>query len=829
MSVLDRFIVVSNICYGINRKRTDIVMKKLTTKILALILCSATVLGLTACTNVDTSMLSALRPAETSENTSHPREISEPLPKPETAKSEIVMETADTEETDVSEMVVLSTTMTEYSTLPTEETEEEAEPNTYIQGGYSLVDAVEIPLDTKLYGTLNKGKEAQWFSFTTTSKVNASYAFTLINKSYETKPVTIFIHNQNGNILSRTSYESSHQATAYGRAHTETYELDPETTYYLKLYAENVTDFMLFVTDPYEEGCIRLLGTADATSDVNAIHGGRNQDDATFLPLQTKLYGTTEKGNVPQWYSFTTTDKVNATYALSLIQKTPGAKPVTMWIYNQYGVVLARSSYESDHQATNYGRAHTETYSLDPDTNFYLAIYSEDVVDYMLFLSDPDEMTEVNFLGNNEEAKDASHIAGGTDQDEATLLPLDTKLYGTSRKNVNAWYAFTTTDKENASYAITLIHKTVGAEDVTMWVYNKYGYVLSVSNYASDHSARWGGRAHTEVFNLAPNTTYYIAITSKNTVDYMIRVKDPSEKTIAINTATNITESRGTSGVLEGTVLPGTNQDDSAMIPLGVSVNGTVRDQLNSWLCFTTTDKENATYTITLGHKTPDAKPITIYVYNEYGTFLGRSNYASDHSAYSNGAVHSENFKLDPDTIYYIKLYSDDVVDYTLYVQQDGLPEVNTEAHLEEEEPALVFEVPFELTETQVHFIGDAAIFVDRNAAIAALTPVAEIILAHPEHPILLAGTTATLGAQESCVNLSNHRAAAVKELLVSEFGVPAEQLLTIGLGYEADPFVRGRDRDANGYFVETEAAKNRRVVVLDAADPIAKQLLTAE
>lgn len=44
----------------------------------------------------------------------------------------------------------------------------------------------------------------------------------------------------------------------------------------------------------------------------------------------------------------------------------------------------------------------------------------------------------------------------------------------------------------------------------------------------------------------------------------------------------------------------------------------------------------------------------------------------------------------------------------------------------------------------------------------------------------------------------------------------------------EADPFVRGQDRDANGKFVESEGAKNRRVIVMDANDPIAQELLKA-
>ena len=97
-----------------------------------------------------------------------------------------------------------------------------------------------------------------------------------------------------------------------------------------------------------------------------------------------------------------------------------------------------------------------------------------------------------------------------------------------------------------------------------------------------------------------------------------------------------------------------------------------------------------------------------------------------------------------------------------------------------------------------------------------------------PIHPILLAGTTATDGDQQARVDLSNRRAVAVKNLLVSAFGIPEDQLTTIGPGFEADPFVRGQDRDANGKFVESEGAKNRRVIVMDANDPIAQELLGA-
>lgn len=163
-----------------------------------------------------------------------------------------------------------------------------------------------------------------------------------------------------------------------------------------------------------------------------------------------------------------------------------------------------------------------------------------------------------------------------------------------------------------------------------------------------------------------------------------------------------------------------------------------------------------------------------------------------------------------------------ETVGYALTVRcQSNTAEANT-ATVEE----AVFETPFELSSTQVRFVADEAVFIDENEAKEALAPVAEIILAHPDHPILLAGTTAQWGSQESCVALSNRRAGAVKNLLVNHFGVPESQLITIGLGYADDPFVRGRDVDSNGDFVESEGAKNRRVVVLDAESDIARQIL---
>lgn len=210
------------------------------------------------------------------------------------------------------------------------------------------------------------------------------------------------------------------------------------------------------------------------------------------------------------------------------------------------------------------------------------------------------------------------------------------------------------------------------------------------------------------------------------------------------------------------------------------------------------------------------------------GLWYGAEMHSYSLHADQSGKAATQSLRLPPKTTYYIYVWADkkDAIQYTLKIH--GPEEPGAAGSVTVEEDPLVFETPFELNSTQVMFVADKATFLDEAAAKEALKPVAEVILAHPDHPILLAGTTATNGTQEECVDLSNRRAAAVKDLLVSAFGVPESQLQSVGLGYEADPFVCGQDRDANGKFVESEGAKNRRVIVMDANDPIAQELLKA-
>ena len=201
---------------------------------------------------------------------------------------------------------------------------------------------------------------------------------------------------------------------------------------------------------------------------------------------------------------------------------------------------------------------------------------------------------------------------------------------------------------------------------------------------------------------------------------------------------------------------------------------------------------------------------------DEYGTKIN----TSDVYAYNDGAPETiTSDQLQPNTTYYLQIRPVNGYDCDYSVTFKSSDAVAKQSNL-------IFETPFEINDTQIQFVAESDKFIDEAQAKEVLKPVAEAILKHPESSVLLAGTTATDGDQADRVKLSNRRAEAVKKLLVSAYKVPESQLKTVGLGFEADPFERGQDRDPSGKFVESEGRKNRRVVVMDAKDPIAQQIL---
>lgn len=403
----------------------------------------------------------------------------------------------------------------------------------------------------------------------------------------------------------------------------------------------------------------------------------------------------------------------------------------------------------------------------------------------------------------------AEQIRGGTNQDDAVLVPLNTKVYGTAVKEQACWLAFTTGEQEGAAYYLTFVNKTPQSSNLVVQLYDASGERLR--QMEADNS---GTVSAYKAEDLAANETYYvnIGIHAKGEAAFMMQVLEEGAQTDAYETSDSFTMARGAGAVSAEEIKPGTNMDDAELIPLDTKVSGSVAEGENLWFAFNTGAEENVSYQISFINKTPSSPNLVLGLFDQYGNRLKQPEAGAD------GATRTEEVTdLAANTTYYILLRGNSEYSLTIHGPQE---EQTATAE------ALVFEKPFELNSTQVMFVANKATFLDEAAAKAALEPVAKTILAYPDHQVLIAGTTATEGPQETSVLLSEERAKAVKNMLVEAFGVPESQLLTVGLGFEKDPFVRGQDIDANGNFVETEAAKNRRVVLVDAEDPIAQKIL---
>ncbi len=414
---------------------------------------------------------------------------------------------------------------------------------------------------------------------------------------------------------------------------------------------------------------------------------------------------------------------------------------------------------------------------------------------------------------------DTVALQGGPAQVEAMTFPLGKKV----QVEVNGsrrWFAFTT--GSGTDYEVWLAPGGQYYRTIGFAIYNRLGELVWESGTNDD------GSITVRQVQLSAQTPYFVSVAQdpghKGTVTFrMSPLSETGSASSGISTegqAGSAAQSQST-GILD---LEGGSAQGGAV---AFQLEQMVRAKINGsrkWFAFTTGSATD--YEILLAPAGQYYRTIDFSLYNEMGDQVWESGTNDD------GSVTVRQVQLSPQTTYYgaIEQLAGNKGSLIFRVsshitQPDTAAEIQRETETVEE---LVFDEPFSLDETQIMFVSNKAIFVDEEAAKAALAPVAEVILAHPDHPILLAGTTATDGEQESCVRLSSQRAEAVKNLLVSAYDVPADQLLTVGLGYAADPFPRGQDRDSKGNFVESEAVKNRRVVVLDANDPTAQAILNA-
>lgn len=412
-------------------------------------------------------------------------------------------------------------------------------------------------------------------------------------------------------------------------------------------------------------------------------------------------------------------------------------------------------------------------------------------------------------------------VVPGNSKSNAYLLPLNTKVFGTVKADEYAWFSFKTGDDPNSTYNATFVDMSSKSYMIEGKLMDEYGTEIDTSH--GTHYAEKDGAPETIVGEkLEPNTTYYVQISPINDYDcdYSVIIKNISDTSNAYKTIGNVSDAIRTTAQDGETIKAGINTNINAAIevPLGAGVHGTVKKDESAWLSFTTGDQAGATYNATFVDDSPKSYMIEGKLMDEYGTEIDTSH--GTHYAENDGAPETiTSDQLQPNTTYYLQIrpVNDYDCDYSVTFKSPDAVAKQSD---------LIFETPFEINDTQIQFVAESDKFIDEAQAREVLKPVAEAILKHPESSVLLAGTTATDGKQADRVKLSNRRAEAVKKLLVSAYKVPESQLKTVGLGFEADPFERGQDRDASGKFVESEGRKNRRVVVMDAKDPIAQQIL---
>ena len=75
--------------------------------------------------------------------------------------------------------------------------------------------------------------------------------------------------------------------------------------------------------------------------------------------------------------------------------------------------------------------------------------------------------------------------------------------------------------------------------------------------------------------------------------------KTETKPEMETETETETETEKETETTTEETYIPGSNQSDAVLVPLGTKVFGTVKEDGNVWFAFTTDDTQNATYNIT--------------------------------------------------------------------------------------------------------------------------------------------------------------------------------------------------------------------------------------
>lgn len=261
-----------------------------------------------------------------------------------------------------------------------------SQPDGLTTGGSDLKSAQSIPLDTKLKGK-TAVQEAQWYSFTTDETENATYAITSVNQTQGTGSLRLIVCDEEENQLHRYTLDAEQNGTAA----TLQLDLMPETTYYMKVWANegDVISYSVIIRSPQgQQPENNLAQPGPEAKEGLEIFAATNQDDAQLVPLNARMEGKV-KGEERQWYAFATNSAENATYRLTSVNMTRGTGNLNLNVFDQYGQGMNRYTLKAGQD----GKAATLDLELPPDTTyyFYLTAESGDAIQYSLTIQTPEE------------------------------------------------------------------------------------------------------------------------------------------------------------------------------------------------------------------------------------------------------------------------------------------------------------------------------------------------------------------------------------------------------------------------------------------------------
>ena len=180
-------------------------------------------------------------------------------------------------------------------------------------------------------------------------------------------------------------------AGQWGGAATLNLDLLPETTYYVKVWADkgDVISYSLILRSPDgQEPENNVAQPGPEVKDELEIFAATNQDDAQLIPLNARLDGKVSRGE-GQWYAFSTNSAENATYRLTTVNMTRGTGALNLKVLNQYGEQMHQYTLNAEQS----GKASTLDLELPPDTTYYIHLAAEkgDTIQYSLTVHAPED------------------------------------------------------------------------------------------------------------------------------------------------------------------------------------------------------------------------------------------------------------------------------------------------------------------------------------------------------------------------------------------------------------------------------------------------------